>query len=379
MSSEQEGFNQNSVYSLIENNSSSLDLNIATNISSSDTLTHPIIKTWLYWLGADLVSQWRTLPTEEWSLATIFQEVNPELTCANSLLLDGLTQSKTNSGSIVADLDTEYQNIYQQQLRYFTTGGILKWVIPVAADLANSLTKSLQKSLEQLQSNLEQLQIKVHQKLQIYFYLLKSAGTKTAFASTDSLSEKLQDLSKKYEWQWQDYLYKSNASKHSFENLSAQIFQWWQPDKQRRANSALNALLLTYKFQLQAQLCNAACQLLKELETQTQQHILIIAEVDLWLAQLQSWFMQQYPLDPVPTDFLKQYLSPRINAYQFLEEIEEWTGVTRDQWVNLDTNELSSLKSEILMRLQPVCWKFYIECFQVNKHLNISNSTSLEK
>ena len=379
MSSEQEGFNQNSVYSLVENNSSSLDLNTATNNSCSDPLTHPIIKTWLYWLGADLVSQWRTLPIEEWSLATIFQEVNSELTCANSLLLESLTQSKTNSASIVTDLDTEYQNIYQQQLRYFTRGGILKWVIPLAADLANSLTKSLQKSLEQLQSNLEQLQIKVHQKLQIYFYLLKSAGTKTAFASTNSLSENLQDLSKKYEWQWQDYLYKSNASKHSFENLSAQIFQWWQPDKQRKANSALNALLLTYKFQLKAQLCNAACQLLKELETQTQQHILRLAEVDLWLSQMQTWFGQQCPLDPVPADFLKQYLSPRINAFQFLEEIEEWTGATRYQWVNLDTKELSRLKSEILMRLQPVCCQFYTECFQVHKHLNTSNSSNLSK
>lgn len=370
MSAEREEFNQNNGNSLVGNHIYPSSLSASTSNSLSEvTLAHPIVKSWLYWLGAELVSQWRTLPIEEWSLATIFQELNPELTCANSLLLDALAQSKTEHGSIVAQLELEYKEIHQQQFKYFTNSGVVKSLIPLTASLVDSLTKRTQKSLNQLEVNVDSLRTTIHKKLHLYFYLLRSAGTKTAFASVDCLSDSLQDLYKKYEWQWQEYLYKSNASRHSFENLSAQITQWWQVSKQQKADSLLNALKLTYKFQLEGQLCLAAYQLLKELDAQIQEHILILSEVDLWLAQLQSWFVQQYPLDPVPADFLKQYLSPRINASQFLEEIEQWTGISRYQWVSLDQNELSRLKSEILIRLEPKCFEFYSECFQVNKKL----------
>jgi hypothetical protein len=159
--------------------------------------------------------------------------------------------------------------------------------------------------------------------------------------------------------------------------LSAQISQWWQFPKQQKADSALNSLRLTYKYQLSGQLYNAACQLLRELESQTQQQILMLADVDLCLADLQSWFTQQYPLAPVPSEFLKHYLSPRINPRQFLENIEQWVGTTKEQWVSLDNNELSRLRTEMILRLQPECLQFYTECFQVNKKLASSDFTNL--
>ena len=213
------------------------------------------------------------------------------------------------------------------------TGGILKWVIPLAANLANVLTKSTQKCLEQLEVNVDNLRTKLHQKQHIYFLLLSSAGTKTAFACLDSLSEQLQSLVKEYEQQWQKFLYKSNANRYSFENLSTQISHWWEFSKQQKVDWALNSLRLTYK----------------------------------------------YPLDPVPADFLKQYLSPRINAIGLLEEIEKWIDCTRYEWVNLDSNELSRLRAEILMRIQPACWEFYSECFQVSKKLNSTDITNIQK
>lgn len=370
--------NQNHVCSLAEKNCMST-LSSTSDANFDALVAHPIIKSWLYWLGADIVSQWRTLPIEDWSVSTIFHEVNPQLIGTNSLLLTALAQSKDNHGSILAAIDLEYQEIYLHQAKYFNTGGILKWVIPLAANLANVLTKSTQKCLEQLEVNVDNLRTKLHQKQHIYFLLLSSAGTKTAFACLDSLSEQLQSLVKEYEQQWQKFLYKSNANRYSFENLSTQISHWWEFSKQQKVDWALNSLRLTYKYQLEAQLYNVACQLLKELETHTQQHILWVSEVDLWLAQLQSWFVQQYPLDPVPADFLKQYLSPRINAIGLLEEIEKWIDCTRYEWVNLDSNELSRLRAEILMRIQPACWEFYNECFQVSKKLNSTDITNIQK
>lgn len=380
MEAEREEFNQNNGNSLVGNHIYPSILNASTSNSLSEvTLAHPIIKSWLYWLGADLVSQWRTLPIENWSFATVFHEINPQLSSASSLLLTALAQSKVTNDSILDLLELKYQSIYQQQARYFTTTRILKWVIPLAATLANALTKSTQKCLEQLEINVDDLRTKLHQKQHIYFLVLSSAGTKSAFACLDSLSEQLHSLTQEYERQWQKSLFKSSASRHSFENLSAQISQWWELSRQQKADSALNSLRLTYKYQLEGQLYNAACQLLKELETQTQQHILYVTEVDLWLAQLQSWFVQQYPLDPVPTDFLKHYLSPRINAVEFLKAIEEWADCTTYNWVRLDEDELSDLKAEILRRLQPICWEFYTECFQINKRLSSNDITHLQK
>lgn len=369
-----EEFSSERVYSLVENQSNSKNFQSVSNTTTEDfTVALTTIKAWQHWLAAELVSQWRSLPTEEWSLATIFQELNPALTRNNSLLLDALAKSNTGNGSFVDELNIEAQKLYQQRIKYFNKNVILRWLIPATANLANHLTKSISSYQSQLDINLDNLRSSIHQKLQIYFYLLKSAGTKTAFAQLICLSEELQSLAKQYELHWQECLYKSNASQQSFENLSAQISHLLEFSKQQKADAALNALRLTYQYQLQGQLYNVASQLLKELETQLQQHILILTQVDLYLDHLHFWYAQQYPLSPVPANFLKHYLSPRINAVEFLSEIERWLGSSRYEWVNLDESESGHLKQEILIRLQPVCWDFYTECFQVQKKLSSSD------
>ena len=255
MSSERAEVNHNQVYSLVGNNVIPNSLDTATNTNLSPfTVAEQTISAWVYWLASDLVSQWRTLPIDSWSLATIFDELNPEIAGDNSLLLTALAQSKVDGGSFLSELDADYQEIYQQQFKYFTNSQVLKWLLPLTATLANCLTKRTQNCLEQLSNNVDDLRTRIHQKLQIYFYLLRESGSKTAFASLNSVGENLHILSKKSELQSQEYLYKSNASRHSFENLSAQISQWWQISKQQKADSMINALLLTYKFQIEGQI-----------------------------------------------------------------------------------------------------------------------------
>ena len=369
-----EEFSSERVCSLVESRQAGQTLNTVNAPSDLEfTIAPTTIKAWQHWLAAELVSQWRSGATEEWSLATIFQECNPKLTSSDSLLLDALAKSNTGNGSFIDDLNVEAQKLYQQQIKYFNKNGILRWLIPATANLANHLTKSISSYQSQLDMNLDNLRPAIHQKQQIYFYLLKSAGTKTAFVQLICLSEELQSLAKEYELHWQECLYKSNASQHSFENLSAQISHLLEFSKQQKADAALNALRLTYQYQLQGQLYNVASQLLKELETQLQQHILILTHVDLYLDNLQFWYAQQYPLSPVPGDFLKHYLSPRINALGFLKEIEQWLGSNRYEWVNLDEIDSLRLRQEILIRLQPICWNFYTECFQVQKKLSSSD------
>ncbi len=374
-----EEFSSERVCSLVESRQAGQTLNTENDTRATEfTIAPSTIKAWQHWLAADLVSQWRSLPTEEWPLATIFQELNPSITRNNSPLLDALAKSNTDNGSFVDALNIEAQKLYQQQIKYFNKNVILRWLIPATANLANQLTKSISCYQLQLEINLDNLRSSIHQKQQIYFYLLKSAGTKTAFAQLICLSEELQSLAKEYELHWQECLYKSNASQHSFENLSAQISHLLEFSKQQKADAALNALRLTYQYQLQAQLYNVAGQLLRELETQVQQHILILTHVDLYLDQLQLKYAQQYPLSPMPADFLKHYLSPRINALELLDEIEQWVGSSRYEWVNLNEIDSLRLKQEILIRLQPVCWDFYTECFQVRKKLSSSDFSNEE-
>lgn len=372
-------FSSNSTNSLTKNQINSESLSTATNSSSEEfAITDSTIRAWQYFLAADLVSQWRSLPVEEWDISAIFPEFNPELKRGNSLLLTRLSDSKTSNNSFLDTLDTEFNEIYQQPLKYFSNSGIIKWLIPATAKLTNYLTKYIQSCLEQLEVNLDNLRPRLHQNIQIYFYSL-NGGTTSASACLNSLSEKLHCLAQEYEMQWQESLYKSNASRHSFENLSAQVSRLLEFSKQQKAESALNALRLTYKYQLSGQLYNAACKLLKSLSDQVQERILMLNEVDRFLERLQSEYVQQHPLLPVTAAFLKHYLSPRIEANQFLKEIEQWANNTMSEWASLEVVEISRIKQEILIRLQPVCWDFYCECYQVERKLSSSNFTDLSR
>lgn len=363
-----------------KNSLNSLSLNTSANSNALElTISSTTIDAWQYFLAAYLVSQWRCIPTEDWTLATIFQELNPSLTRNNSALLDALVKSNAGSGSFLDGFSTKFEEIELKQVKTFSNHEVLKWLVPATANLTSYLTKSISSYQKQLEINLENLRPLLHQKLHIYFYILKSAGTKTAFMRLNILSEKLHSLAKKYEWQWQECLYKSNASQQSFENLSAQLSRLWEFSKQQKAESALHALHLTYQYQLSGQLYNVATGLIRELETQVQQHILILTEIDLYLNQLQSKYAQQYPLSPLKADFLKHYLFPRINAVEFLEKIEQWIGRSFYEWVNLDEIESLRLKQEILIRLQPVCWDFYNECSLVEPKLNSSDFNDLER
>ena len=82
-------------------NNVSLEKPSTTNSTSLSRLTisDETIKALIYWLAADLVSQWRTQPAERWDIATVFQSLDPQLklnssdfTLANSLLLNSLAR-----------------------------------------------------------------------------------------------------------------------------------------------------------------------------------------------------------------------------------------------------------------------------------------------
>lgn len=168
--------------SIVEYHTSTRNIN-TTIALRSDISTHPIVKPWLYWLAADVISQWRSLPIEEESFATIFQEVNPKINSDSSPLLSALTISKENQNSI-ASIDLKYKEICQRN----NTTNILKRIISLAEALGSSLTAYTDKCLKQLEANAESIRVNLHQKQQAYFFVLRTAGTKTASACLNSLT-----------------------------------------------------------------------------------------------------------------------------------------------------------------------------------------------
>ncbi len=50
-----------------------------------------------------------------------------------------------------------------------------------------------------------------------------------------------------------------------------------------------------------------------------------------------------------------------------------WIGTSFYEWSNLNEIVSLRLRQEILSGLQPICWNFYTECFQVQKKLSSSD------
>lgn len=348
-------------YSLV--NSSYQKLSTAINTTSVElAIANPLVEAWVYWLAADVVSQWRSLPAEEYSLESIFEELNPELDGEKSNLFNALTKTKNNN-SFLEELDKEVEKNYQLPFHYFTNRGIVNCLLPSTERLTNYLTTFLSNCLEQLKDNFDDLQPQLHQKQQAYFYLLKTAGTKITLNYLENLSREYNLLLKRCQLKLQENSDKTNDCKKSFEILSAQVFQWWEFSKQKKAEAVLNALLLSYKYQLLTRVYNVVCELLTQLESQLEQHILIVREVDYYLELLQTSYLKGYALDAVTDNFLKCYLSPKVNV----QEVEKWLD-SKYNFIKLNDNELLHLKQEILIHLKPYCFDFYTECFQLKKN-----------
>jgi len=362
-------------------NNVSLEKTSTTDSTSFSPLTisDETIKALIYWLAADLVSQWRTQPAERWDIATVFQELDPQLKpdspdfiLANSLLLNSLARSQTSYASFLADLAQSYQNNFQDRFNDISNKGVIKRLIPATADLTKFLIESAQKCEQQLEANFELVATKAHQNIEILFCILKDAGTDVAIDYLVSLVQEIENLIKDYEVRSLEYDYLIQSSKQSFRNLSSQLSQWWQPDKKGKADSALNALFLDYKLQIESQLYNVARQVLRVIKEKIEQYVNSLSTVDRWLSELQGYFSLQYPLEPVNPSLLRD-LSERIDPIMFKSQIESWAELPLYEWNTLDETRTMHLKAQILIRVQHVCWSYYTEVLLIKSKLSNSN------
>lgn len=77
----------------------------------------------------------------------------------------------------------------------------------------------------------------------------------------------------------------------------------------------------------------------------------------------------QYPLEPVNPTLLKD-LTYRVDPLGFKKELEEYIGLSLDEWNSLDEAILKDLKSQILSRIQLVCLEHYQESLLIKEKLS---------
>lgn len=367
------GFAQKGIpATFVENNAELSKLNNVDTSITQHTISEEIIKARIYWLAADLVSQWRSLPAERWDLETVFQEFNPELkegisefTLSTSLLLNCLAYSKTSYSSLLVELEKNYS----EQFNLLKNRGIVKTLVPVTVDITNFLLVSTEKCIQELQDNFESVTTKAYQNLEIHFYYLRDFGTNSVMDCMVFLIQELENLIKEYELKCQFYEDLIASSKQSFNNLSLQLLKWRPFSIKPTVESVFNALFVSYKLQLELKLYGAACQLLKMLKERVDKYTDSVAIIDKWLSELQSWFSLQYPLEPVNPTLLKD-LSYRVEPILFRKEIEEYINLTLYEWNSLDETQLKDLKEQILSRVQLVCWEHYQESLLIKEKLS---------
>lgn len=262
---------------------------------SPNSISEEIIKARIYWLAADLVSQWRSLPAERWDLETIFQELNPELkessanfTLTHSLLINCLAYSQNSYRSLLVEIEESYS----QQFGYLKNQDKVKLLIPATVDITKFLNTSIEECTKQLQNNFESVTTNAYQKLEMHFYYLRDFGTDSVIDCTVLLMQELELLIKKYESDCQIYEDLIDSSKQSFNNLSFQLlekFKWLMQifSKKPTVDEVFYALFMSYKLQFELKLFSAGYQLLKMLKERVDKYIDSVSTIDRWLSELQ--------------------------------------------------------------------------------------------
>lgn len=335
------------------------------------------LESWVYWLAAEVIGQWRNLPVESFSVEVIIEQLG--LTTAENAtsLLTALDKGDTNI-PLSKELALRIQALqvqYQQKLEHSHSGAWLeleatklsKWFSQVPSlPLTSSESKAEPDGcLTQLQSNAIALRSQVLHTLQESLVQLGQAGPRAALKWLKSLTGALQVIRNNYEAQRQECLQRESSAWQAYSNLSAKPGKRkWVLFGPRMVNreAALRALGVAYHSRLEAEIYTLASQLVGELAQQTNVYATAIAQTDALLMNLQDWFTERCPSKLASTPLLRDYLVERVNLLKLLRELEHWTDCSLEQWGALESTQSEALREQILARIQPLCLEMYVEC-----------------
>lgn len=336
------------------------------------------LESWVYWLAAEVTTQWRDLPVEGLSVeAAIIDELG--LTTAENVssLLTALDRSDTNI-PLSKELALRIQALHDQHQQELEHSHSRAWLDLEATKLAKwfsqvpslPLTSSqpIAESggcLTQLQFNALALRSKALHTLQECFVRLYQAGPRAVLRWLKSLTGALQVIRANYEAQRQECLQRESSAWQAYHNLSTKPGERkWVLFGPRMMNweAALRALGIAYHSRLEAEVYTLASQLVGELAQQTNVYATAIAQTDALLTSLQDWFTEHCPSKLAFTPLLRDYLIARVDLLKLLRELEHWTDCSLEQWGTLEPTQSEALREQILARLQSLCLEMYVEC-----------------
>jgi len=354
------------------------------------------LESWSHWLAAQVVEQWRDLPVENHSVATILDELELSSFESSALLFMAVDKTATNT-PLHLQLAERFKSLHERQRQQkLAPSRLQQWLEQEAAGLAawfsqplSAPSESSQSPMEgssclaQLQFNVLALRSKTRHQLQDCFVRLLSAGSRALLTWSGSLSEALEGLRVDCETQWQSCLRQESSAWRAYYKLSAipQEHKWrWSGQGHLNWEAALRALATVYNCKLKAEMYSQTAQVIGELVQQTHLYTASVAQADAMLASLQDWLTERSSVEPLFVPLLKDSLAQHVKPAQLLSEAESWIGCTLDQWGTLESTQCAALCEQILARTRPLCLEVYAECCRCVLNLDPSDrQTQLAK
>lgn len=336
------------------------------------------LEKWSYWLGAQVIEQWRNLPVEGSSLEAIVNALGLSSAESRAPLLAALDNAAMDT-PLTLQLTMRFQSLrerqrkqklapsHQKQWLDQEVAGLAQWFShpSPAPSEASQLSTEESSCLAQLQSNVLALNLKVRHQLEGCFVRRQRSGSQDLLQWLGSLGEALDGISADYEAQRQDYLRRESSAWRAYYTLSAPLeerrwgFSGWE---RMDWESILRALATAYDFKLGAEMYTQAAQLVSQLAQQTRQYASSVLQVDAFLAKLQVWFTDRGSVEPLFVPLLKNSLLERVNPVQLRSEVESWLSCAFDHWDTLDPTQTAALCEQILARTRPLCLEVHAEC-----------------
>lgn len=337
------------------------------------------METWACWLAAETIAQWREMPVENLSVAAIVTEL--ELTSSESIppLLTALCRTATDL-SLSEELSLRVQVLHKRlqqkklQSRFHRThewweeefAGLGQWFTQLTptSSLPSPSPAAISGCLAQLHANSLVLRTQSRTKLRECLAGVWQAGPQSVLKQLASLSQSLQNVQASYETQRQDCLHRESSAWEAYYTLSIKLSErnWLLSSRNKDWEATLSALALAYKFKLEVEAYTLASQLVGDLVQQTQAYITQVAQTDVMLTNLQSWFMERCMIKPIFIPLLRDYLAERVQPVQLRSELEGWVGHSLNQWGTYKLTQVEVLRQEILRRIQPIAREIYTEC-----------------
>ena len=330
-----------------------------------------------YCLAKELLFQWCKQPIRESvSVTDIIESLGIKLKQDRSKIIAFLEKTSKNT-TLSSELSSKIEQLQAQQTTDRLTYSTLE--LHQAANTIENWFQSpndshLFNSLTDLPTNVKFLHAHILKTIRDRLTcLLQNAGTEPLLKFLQELEFSLQNAAEEYDQVQHNYLFKKNSAWRAYNKLISKL-DTEKNQKQENWEAAWNALKLTYKFKLQAQIYHSANQLVTQSLEQIQMYSKILAETHKLLENLQVWFTEQSSLQSVLLPSFLVHLANEVDFDRLRNQFEVQTGHFLNQWgVSASVSE-ELLKEKIIAFVTPIALQLYVNSCRQALSLPFSKS-----